>query len=77
MTGPLPATVVGASGPVLSVRDLHVTYRSASGGVPAVRGVDLDVHEGETVGVAGESGCGKSTMAPRGRSSSTARTCCP
>jgi peptide/nickel transport system ATP-binding protein len=50
--------------PLLSVRDLHVTYRSAAGvGVPAVRGVSFDLRSGETLGLAGESGCGKSTMA--------------
>ena len=48
---------------VLAVRDLHVTYRSQAGPVPAVRGVDLDIEESETVGLAGESGCGKSTIA--------------
>jgi len=51
------------SGTVLSLRDLRVTYRTQGGGVPAVRGVDLDIGTGEVVGLAGESGCGKSTIA--------------
>jgi peptide/nickel transport system ATP-binding protein len=48
---------------LLDVRGLTVTYRSPSGDVPAVRGVDLSVAAGEKVGIAGESGCGKSTLA--------------
>ena len=38
---------------VLELRDLHITYRSERGYVPAVRGVDLDISPGETVGLAG------------------------
>jgi peptide/nickel transport system ATP-binding protein len=47
----------------LDVRDLHVTYQSSAGPVPAVRGVDLHISAGETLGIAGESGSGKSTIA--------------
>jgi peptide/nickel transport system ATP-binding protein len=48
------------SEPYLSVRDLTVTY---PGDVTAVRGVSFDLTPGETLGLAGESGCGKSTIA--------------
>jgi peptide/nickel transport system ATP-binding protein len=48
---------------VLSVRDLHVTYRTKGGDVPAVRGVDIEIDTGHVLGLAGESGCGKSTIA--------------
>ncbi|MFL1379147.1 ABC transporter ATP-binding protein [Nocardiopsis protaetiae] len=48
---------------LLDVRDLHVTYRSGGGEVPAVRGVDISLRPGDTLGLAGESGSGKSTVA--------------
>lgn len=48
---------------LLRLSELHVTYRTDGGDLPAVRGVDLLVDHGEIVGVAGESGCGKSTLA--------------
>jgi peptide/nickel transport system ATP-binding protein len=48
---------------LLSVNDLYVSYRIQSGDVPAVRGVNFDIDKGEVLGLAGESGCGKSTIA--------------
>jgi peptide/nickel transport system ATP-binding protein len=47
---------------ILSVRDLRVTYRTKGGDVPAVRGVDMNIDRGQVLGLAGESGCGKSTI---------------
>lgn len=51
------------NGAVLDIRDLTVKYRTVGGDVTAVDGVDLQVKRGEILGVAGQSGCGKSTMA--------------
>ncbi|MFF0868501.1 ABC transporter ATP-binding protein [Nonomuraea sp. NPDC050227] len=48
---------------LLELDDLSVTYRIASGEVPAVRGVSLTLDPGAALGVAGESGSGKSTLA--------------
>jgi len=47
---------------VVRVEGLHVEYTLPDGRpAPALRGVDLVIHPGETIGVAGKSGCGKST----------------
>jgi len=51
------------NGNVLQVEDLRVYYPTRAGSVKAVDGVTLNLAAGERLGLVGESGCGKSTMA--------------
>ena len=47
--------------PLLRVEDLHVTFRRGNTAVQAVAGISFSLRTGETLGLVGESGCGKST----------------
>ncbi len=49
--------------PILQIKELQTSFFVDAGEVKAVDGVTLDVPKGETLGVVGESGCGKSVMA--------------
>src|SRR5689334_12977286 len=49
--------------PVLEIDHLSISYFTRAGEVPAVIDFSLTVHAGEAIGVVGESGCGKSTVA--------------
>lgn len=48
---------------LLNIRDLYVEYKTDEAVVHAVNGINLKVDEGECMGVVGETGAGKSTMA--------------
>ena len=49
--------------PLLRVRDLRTSFNTPGGKVTAVNGISFDVNHGETLGLVGESGCGKSVSA--------------
>ena len=49
--------------PLLEINDLHTCFHTLDGVVKAVDGIDFDVYQGETLGLVGESGCGKSVTA--------------
>jgi oligopeptide/dipeptide ABC transporter ATP-binding protein len=54
---------VNANNVVLSIKDLRVHFFTEDGVVKAVDGVSFDLQPGERLGLVGESGCGKTTMA--------------
>ena len=47
----------------LKIKDLFVNFYTKSGVVRAIDGVDMEIKRGETFGLVGESGCGKSVTA--------------
>ena len=49
--------------PILEVDNVQINYETRKGDIEAIQGVSFKVAKGETVGLVGESGCGKSTIA--------------
>ena len=45
---------------ILKIRNLNISFKTDSGKVSAIRGVNLDLYKGETIAIVGESGSGKS-----------------
>jgi oligopeptide/dipeptide ABC transporter ATP-binding protein len=60
---PLSRLNFDASAPLLEVDDLHVEFNTRDGVAHAVNGVSFSLREGQTLGILGESGCGKSVTA--------------
>ena len=70
---------------LLELKNVSTHFKVRGGVLKAVNGVSLQIHKGETVGLVGESGCGKTTTVPlcaftslrRARSFTRVRMCGP
>ena len=57
--------------PILEIKDLEIVYKTDLEEVFAVNGINITLNKGETLGIVGEPGAGKTTTAP----ASAARAC--
>ncbi|WP_339621394.1 ABC transporter ATP-binding protein [uncultured Salinibacterium sp.] len=62
-TVPVSAESSNEETPLLKIRNLEVGFETQRGLVPAVRGIDLTLYQGQSLAIVGESGSGKSTTA--------------
>ena len=54
------ANIVNNEKPILKVRNLRISFKTNTGTVKAVRGIDFSLYKGRTLAIVGESGSGKS-----------------
>ncbi len=63
MTAPATGNGGGSMESVLEIENLHISYFTRAGEIPAVIDFSLTLEHGQAIGLVGESGCGKSTVA--------------
>lgn len=52
----------GSGGPLVEIRDLSRSFETGGGTIEVLRGLDLDIAEGDRIAIVGQSGVGKSTL---------------
>ncbi len=63
MSGPTTTEPVTTAEPIIEISNLHISFFTKMGEIPAVMDFSMRVMPGECIGLVGESGCGKSTVA--------------